>query len=77
MTIKIGRNRYYKHQKHWQRRRLLEKEAIWDGKNLSVVCGEQKIRRQTPVNWLYRYLHGGIDKLLERMPVHRKQRLTD
>lgn len=68
---------YYKHQKYWQRRRLLALKAIWDGKNLSEVCSEQKVRKQTLDHWLDCYLHGGFDKLLEREPVHRQQRLSD
>lgn len=68
---------YYKHQKYWQRRRLLALKSIWDGQNLAKVCREQKVGRKTLVHWLDSYLHGGFDKLLERAPVHREQRLSE
>ena len=67
---------YYGHQKHWQRRRLLALKAIWDGQNLSEVCREHHVRRQTLVYWLDSYLHGGFAKLLERAPVQREQLLS-
>ena len=67
---------YYGHQKHWQRRRLLALKAIWDGQNLSEVCREHRVRRQTLVYWLDSYLHGGFAKLLERAPVQREQLLS-
>jgi transposase len=74
---KVWQEQYYKHQKYWQRRRLLALKAIWDGQNLAEVCREQKVRRQTLVYWLDSYLHGGFDKLLERAPMHREQRLSE
>ena len=74
---KAWQKQYYAYQKHWQRRRLLALKAIWDGQNLSEVCREQKVRRQTLVYWLDCYLHGGFDKLLEKAPVQRKQLLSE
>lgn len=73
---KAWQKQYYEHQKYWQRRRLLALKAIWDGQNLSEVCREQKVRRQTLVDWLDSYLHGGFDKLLEKAPVCREQLLS-
>ena len=74
---KAWQKQYYEHQKYWQRRRLLALKAIWDGQNLSEVCSEQKVRWQTLVYWLDSYLHGGFDKLLKKLPVHRKQLLSE
>ena len=74
---KEWQKQYYAHQKHWQRRRLLALQAIWNGKNLAEICREQKVRRQTLVSWLDSYLHGGYKKLLARSQVHRRQLLSD
>ena len=68
---------YYKHQKYWERRRLLALKAIWDGQNLAEVCREQNVRRQTLNSWLDAYLNGGFDNLLRKKPVHRVSLLSD
>jgi len=55
---------YYKHQKSYQRRRLLAIKLLWDGYKLVDVCFELGCNIKTLNKWIDLYLNGGFAELL-------------
>lgn len=63
---------YYKHQKQYQRQRLMSIKLLWDGYKLVEVCEKLNCNIKTLERWIDAYLAGGFKQLLSPKKSGRK-----